>query len=206
MSFDPDVEPATQDQVDAYIQWCAAQLVAAADEGPGETPRIYATAMQAASWLWVIAQARLHLHDAVVEHRENHQRNLAALFTRARQVERAKGDIDFSQLLAARVALDCFAPIGRYAPALLEAAKMAVDALTLIFVYPPVDKWSMHCPGSWSLVLCGTVLLEEINEHEMPLTYEDYSVAPAPEMTGKIVWDAANRAAQIVGAPPPSPN
>lgn len=204
--FNPDRRLESKADHDAYVQWCARELVEVADEGSQGTPRVFATAMLAASWLWVVAQAQLHLDEGITEQREKHQLILASLFTRAREVERAKGDINFGHLLSARVALDCLMPTGRYAASLLEAAKVAVDALQLIFIYPPVDKWDMACPGAWALILCGTVLLEEINQHDEPLTYADYSVAFSPTMVKRIAWDAASRAAQHVGASPPSPN
>lgn len=206
LMFDPDAEFVTQTQHDEYVQWCAGELLEVADEKPGSGPMIFATALHAACCLWVVAQAQIHLDEDVVERREGHQKNLAALFTRARCVERAKGDINFGELVAARIALDCFKPVGKYAGTLLDAAKIAIEALELIFIYPPIDKWSMPCPGPWALILCGSVLLEEISEDPQPLTYGDYSVKPSPGMVGKIAWDAANRTAQSVGAAPPSPN
>jgi hypothetical protein len=204
MTFDPNAELVTQEDHDAYVQWCAAQLLAAADE-PAVAPRVYATAMRAASWLWVVAQAQIHLDDDVEDQRDGHQQNLAKLFARARLVERAAGDVKFSELLTARIALDCFEPVGQYAHLLLDAARLAIDALELIFIYPPIDKWDLYCPGPWSLIFSGAVMLEEIND-EHPLTFADYSVRPSPGMVGKVTWDAANRVAQRAGAPPISPN
>lgn len=203
MSFDPDDPLLTKADHDAYVRWCAEQLVAVADESPDVTPHIYGTAMKAAAWLWVVAQAQMHLDDDVEDQREQHQQNLGGLFTRAREVERAKGDVRFKNLLGARIALDCFQPVGRYGGTLLEAAKLAIEALVLVFVYPPIDKWDLPAPASWALVLCGAVLLEEITE---PLSFSDYSVRPSPGMIGKITWDAANRASFAAGAHFPSPN
>lgn len=209
MSFDPDADPRTQADHDAYVQWCARELLAAGDEGPEMTPRVYATALIAASKLWVVAQAQLHLDDAVTEHRESYQLNLAEMFIRARKVERAKGDVRTGDLLAARVALDCFMPVGRHAETLLEASKVAIEALLLVLVYPLANKWDIQCPAAWALILVGCVLLEEIKDEDDdhgPLVYADYAVAPTPAMSERIAWNAAHRTAQQMGADAPSPN
>jgi hypothetical protein len=206
MTFDPDAPLDSQDQADAYVRWCAFELLKAADEGPEATPRTYASAMRAAAWLWVIAQARMRLADEIEDDREGHERNLAGLFRRARECERGKGDVEFNMLSGARVALDCFESAGRFGETLLTTAKVAVEALQLVFMYPPIDKWETSAPGPWSLILCGAVLLEEINTAAETLTVADYAVRPSPGMVGKIAWDAAHRTAQRVGAEPPSPN
>lgn len=213
--FDPNEPLVTQADHDRYVSWCAGRLMAFVEEveevgedekGSPKAPG-YAMTMLAATWLWVVAQAQIHLDENIIEHRERHQENLGGLFLRARKVERATlGDMGLKELLACRVALDCFNPSGKHADALLTAARMAIEALELIFIYPPADKWEIKCAGPWVLVHMGAIMLSEINDEPEPLTYGDYSVVPSAAMEGNIAWNTAARTAQSVGAAPPSPN
>lgn len=203
-AFHPEPEPKSQEEYDAYIRWCAMQFNRVV--GEDETPRTHRTAFRAASWLYVVSTAQLHLHDDVTEGRETYLKNLSGSSTLARRVERQRPDVGIKDLVVARSVLDCWLPYGQFSGNLLDAAKCSVSALILKEVHPLQDLWDVDAADTWSLILMGAQKLIEINEHEDILSYDDYAVTPNSAVIDKMNWQKANNFAQQMGGPPMSAN
>lgn len=202
--FDPNHDPSTQDEYNAYIRWCAVQFNRVV--GDGDTPRTHRTAFRTAAWLYVVSTAQLHLDDVIEDNRETYMRNLAGSATLARRIEREDPDVGLRDLMVSRSVLDCWLPEGQFSSNLLDAAKCAVSALTLKEVHLLEDLWDVDAPDTWSLILMGAQSLAAINEHEHELSFADYSVLPNASVIDKMNWQKANKVAGLLGGPPISPN
>ena len=94
--FDPNVEPSTQDEANAYVHWCAENFTRLSVSGPWT----YRTALRCAHWLLVVAVAQLHLEGDV----DNREALLEQLAAGVEQRPHVRG-VDIPQL-DERVALD----------------------------------------------------------------------------------------------------
>jgi hypothetical protein len=192
--FDPNIEPATQEQADAYVSWCGSNFVRLATSGPWT----YRTALRCAHWLLVVALAQLHLDDRVDDHRDALLEQLAGYQRLARVVERQRDHVPAERLIILRSSLDCWRPTGDWAAALLNAGRDAVSALLLIEMYPLVDLWELHAPDAWALLDDGRDQLSRINRAAC-LTFSDFSIQPDGMVVARYTWQRANNIARHVG-------
>ena len=192
--FDPNVEPSTQDEADAYINWCAENFMRLSSDGA----RTYRSALRCAHWLLVVAIAQLHLDDGVERDRDALLEQLAAYQRLARVIERQRDHVPAERLILLRSSLDCWEGVGEWSVALLNAAKSAVSALLLIECYPLVDLWSLDAPDAWVLLDDGCQQLADINVAE-ELSFDDYAIRPDEMVIAKYTWQRANNIARHVG-------
>lgn len=205
--FDPSNEPQTQEDADNYVRWCAANFTRVTTNDA--TLRTYRTGFRCAAWLLVVAVAQIHLHDDVDQHRELMMNNLAGHMKVARRVERQDESLTIRDLVVSRSVLDCWAPQGRFAGHLLDAAKSACAALILQYVHPLEDLWDVDAPDVWNLILMGGQALIDINElmeDEFELSYDDYAVVPNASVIDKMNWQKVNQITRQLGGPPMSAN
>jgi hypothetical protein len=189
IDFDPNTDPDSQEQVDAYVDWCATNY---ARLSTGST-RTYRTALRCAQWLFVISVAQIHLDDDVEENREALLTQFVMYFLLARALERQRQHFAVDRLLSTRSTLDCWEATGEWADHLLIAAKCALAALILIELNPLVDLWELSCPEVWALLDVGAASLAEINVVDVDsLTFADFSVQPAEMVLAKFTWQRAN--------------
>lgn len=186
-AFDPNVDPETQEQADAYINWCADNFMRLSQG----TARTYRTATRCSAWLFVVATAQLHLDEAVTENREELLENLALYQALGRAVERQRILPQIERFILLRGSLDCWEPVGAWASSLLIAAKNAIAARMLIHLYPLVELWDLPCDDVWSLLESGREALAVINE-AATLDFADYAVRPDEMVTAKYTWQRAH--------------
>lgn len=199
--FDPNVEPETQAQADAYLNWCAENFVRLSRTAP----RTYRKAVRCAAWLLVVAVAQLHLDDDVEQDRDALLEQIALYSQLARAIERQRDHIPIERLIVCRSTMDCWEPVGNYADRLLCAAKNALSALMLIETYPLVNLWSMECPDVWALLDDGANALAAINEAD-DLYFDDYAIRRNDEVVAQFTWQRANNISRKTGGYPLSPN
>lgn len=192
--FDPNVEPSTQDEADAYVNWCAENFVRLAGSGPWT----YRTALRCAHWLLVAALAQLHLDDRVQENRDALLEQLAGYQRLARVIERQRDRAPAERLIILRSSLDCWRPIGEWSAALLNAGRNAVSTLLLIELYPLVDLWELAAPDAWALLDDGRDQLARINRAPS-LSFPDFAVRPDDMVIARYTWQRANNIARHVG-------
>ncbi len=185
--FDPNVDPETQEQADAYLAWCADQFMRASQSHA----RTYRTADRCSSWLFVAAVTQLQLDDEVITNREELLDNLQLFQHLGRAIERQRIRPKIERFILLRGALDCWEPVGAYANHLLIAAKSAVAARLLILTYPLVELWDLRCDDVWSLLEAGREALAPINEADA-LELADYAVKPDEQVMAKYTWQRAN--------------
>lgn len=201
-TFDPNIEPDSQEQMDAYLTWCADNFMRLSQS----ERRTYRTAIRCAAWLLIAATAQLHLDDEVEHDREPLLHQLAAYQQLARAIERQRQHADLTALMTLRASLDCWEPIGACASFLLDAAKAAVAAMLLIEAHPLVDLWDLSAPDAWALIEDGRESLAMINDYAEDLTYSHYAVRRDDQVTAKFTWQRVNNMHRHLGAPPASPN
>lgn len=192
--FDPNIEPATQEQADAYVSWCGSNFVRLAGSGPWT----YRTAVRCAHWLLVAALAQLHLDDRVQENRDALLEQLAGYQRLARVMERQRDHAPAERLIILRSSLDCWRPTGDWAGSLLNAGRDAVSTLLLIECYPLVDLWELHAPDAWALLDDGGEQLARINRAKS-LTFHDFAVRPDDMVIARYTWQRAQNIARHVG-------
>lgn len=180
--FDPNHDPETEAEANAYINWCAQSFNHMVTD---ETPETWATARQAAGWLWVWAQALQHLDSGVEDH-EAMLRNMATLNSYARQFERRSQFLTLNHIRVARSMLDAWEPVGEYARPLLAACKCATSALLLCIAHPLEELSDMEAPDGWALVLMGGGYLEPITRDERELTPEHFAIRPSEDVVNKM--------------------
>lgn len=193
-AFDPNAEPGSQEQADAYVTWCAEQL-ARLSCGPART---YRTAIRCAAWLLVVAAAQLHLDDAVARDREALLEQLACYSQIAREIERQRQRQRPERLVIIRASLDCWEGTGEWGDNLLGAARCAVSALLLIELHPLVELWDTGCSDVWALLDTGVENLATIDSADA-LAFSDFSVRPDELVTAKFTWQRANRLVRHLG-------
>lgn len=198
--YDPDTDPETKEQWDAYIQWCADELMLFVHND--DTPRTYRTAFTCAAKVLVITGSQLRLDESVDEYPAR-ARNLAGLVTTGRAFERARLNVDLRKAILARAVLDCWRPVGRWAPELLEAAKNAASALIVVMSHPLENPWDIDAPDVWSLVLLGAAAIDRI---EVPVQEADYTVTVDSAVTDLMYFQKANNVSRAVGGGDLSPN
>lgn len=184
--YDPNVELESQDDADAYVNWCAEQFVRLATSGN----RSYRTATRCSAWLFVVAIAQLHLDEEVCENRDELLESLSAYVGTARLMERQQVRIPVERLIIMRGSLDCWEAVGEWAAHLLDAAKCALAARLLIDFHPLVDLWEVEAPDAWALLETGMRTLAEINLSD-GLTFGDYAVRPSEANVARYTWQRA---------------
>jgi hypothetical protein len=199
--FDPNVEPETQEQADAYINWCAENFVRLSRS----KPRTYRKALRCAAWLFVVAVAQLHLDDDVEQDRDALLEQIALYSRLARNIERQRDHVPIERLIVSRATMDCWEPVGEYADCLLLAAKAALSALMLIEMYPLVNLWDMECADVWALLDDGADTLATINAAD-ELSFDDYAVRRDDGVVAQFTWQRANNLSRGMGGYPLSPN
>lgn len=199
--FDPNDDPETQEQADAYINWCAENFMRLA-RAPNRT---YRSAIRCAAWLFVVASAQLHLDEDVTANRDELLEQLAKYQALGRAIERQQVRFPVEQTIVLRASLDCWEPVGEWARCLLTAAKNAVAARLLIELHPLVDLWELQAPDVWSLLDDGTMQLASINAAE-ELDFADYAIRPNEAVVAKWTWQRVNNIARHAGSEPMSPN
>lgn len=197
--FDPNHELDTQHQADAYVRWCAENLMRLCVDDV----RTYRTGVRAAAWLLVCATAELHLDETWTRDREALLEQLVAYSQLARALERQREHLSVERLIVLRASLDCWEPAGALADQLLIAARTAVAALILIEVCPLVDLWDVAAHDVWALIEYGWVCLRVVDH---PETFADYAVRPDERVTARYTWQRANHLTRRIGADPLSPN
>jgi hypothetical protein len=201
-SFDPNTEPETQDQMDAYVNWCATNFMRLSQG----TSRTYRTGVRCAHWLLVVSCAQLHLDDDQEDDREALLHQIAMYSRLARSIERQRDRYPVERLIQLRASLDCWEPVGLYGANLLTAARMAVSALTLIDLHPLVDLWDLGGEDVWSLIEEGANALAIINDGADNLTFDDYAIRRDESVVAKFTWQRVNSIHRHMGAGPVSPN
>ena len=199
--FDPNTEPETQEQADAYIGWCSENFMRLSQ---GER-RTYRTSVRCAHWLLVVSCAMFHLDDDTEDDREALLEQLGMYSKLARALERQQIKLPIERLITLRSSLDCWEAIGVYASNLLDAAKMATSALMLVDLHPLVDLWELDAPDVWTLLADGASELAVING-TLDLEYADYAIRRHENVVGKFTWQRINNISRSIGARPPSPN
>lgn len=198
--FDPNVEPETQEQADAYVIWAAENFLRLS-----QGPQTYRTAVRCAHWLLLVSVASFHLDESVEDNREALLEQLAMYVKLARVIERQRDRLPVERLILLRSSLDCWEPVGTYGEELLAAARMAVAALMLIDLHPLVDLWDVACPDVWALLDEGAAQLSAINDAE-GLEWTDYSLRPNEMVIAKFTWMRVNNLSRRVGGGPLSAN
>lgn len=203
--FDPDADLDTQEQYDAYVRWCGDQFQRIVEDD--STLQTYRTAIRAAAWLLVVAQAQIHLHDDIEDGRDMLLSQLSKSSQMARCYERQHGHVGLRDLIVGRSVLDCWEPSGQFAMNLLDAARHALSALILYEVQPLNDIFDELAPDMWSLILMGAESLTSISEYDGVIDYDDYAVVPNQRVIAKMNWQKVNAiVSSLPGAPPISPN
>lgn len=192
--FNPNDDLDSQEKADAYINWCADQFMRLS-QGPRRT---YRTAVRCAAWLFVVASAQLHLDEAVTEDREALLEQLGKYQQLGRAIERQVQHFPVEQWLVLRSSLDCWQPVGVWAPSLLIAARCAVGARILIETYPMVDLWDLGCEDVWTLLEGGREALAAINGAD-ELDFADYAVRPNEFVIGQFTWQRAHNLVRGAG-------
>jgi hypothetical protein len=192
--FDPNHEPVTSDEADAYVGWCAENFMRLS-EGAHRT---YRTAVRCASWVLVVSCASLHLDDDQEQDREALLEQLAMYSGLARAIERQREHYPIERLIVMRSTLDCWSPCGLYADNLLGAAKAAISALMLIELHPLVDLWNLEAPDVWALLVEAREALAIINEAD-ELDFQDFAVRRDDHVTGLFTWQRANNLSRGMG-------
>lgn len=201
--FDPNDPLDSQEQADAYINWCAENFLRLHASGR----YTYRTGIRAAAWLHVVAVAQLHLDDDVTDDRETLLRQLTVHQNVARLIERQQEKLPIERLLVVRSTFDCWEPVGRYAAHLLNTARCALMAIIIIDLHPLIDLWEVQAPDVWALLDAGAVWLSQINEHASSLEYDDYAVRPNDDVIAKMTWQQVNNLVRHAGLQAPlSPN
>lgn len=200
--FDPDAPLDTQEQADAYINWCAESFMALSQA----TPRTFRTAIRCAHWLLVVSMAQLHLVEEHEDDREAMLEQLAYYSQLARDLERQRERYAVERLIVLRSSLDCWEAVGSWAGFMLAAARCAISALMLIELHPLIDLWELECPDVWALLISGRDFLAEINAEDTEPTFEDFSIRPAEMAIAKFTWQKVNNLTRHWGVPPLSPN
>lgn len=185
--FDPNTEPHTNEQADAYINWCAENFMRLSQG----TKRTYRTATRCSAWLFIVASAQLHLDESVTDNRDDLLEQLAMYQRLGRAVERQRVRLAIENLILTRGSLDCWEPVGVWAESLLIATKSAIAARILIETYPLVELWDMRCDDVWSLLETGREALAQINEAD-ELDFADYAVKPDEMVVARYTWQRAN--------------
>jgi hypothetical protein len=193
IAYDPEIDPVSKEEWDAYIQWCADELLLFIHND--HTPRSFRTAFTCAAKLLVVAGSQLHLEPSTPEF-EVRSRNLAALVTTGRAFERARPEAIAQRAILARSVLDCWAPVGKSAPDLLEAAKDATSALIIVMSHPLENPWDLDAPDVWSLVLLGFAAIERIPAPPDPV---DYTVTVNTTVTDRMHLQKANGIVRSMG-------
>jgi hypothetical protein len=199
--FDPNVEPQTHEQADAYLNWCAENFVRLSMS----EPRTYRNAIRCAAWLLVVATAQFHLDEDVEQDREALLEQIALYSRLARAIERQRDHIPIERLIVSRSTMDCWEPVGAYADHLLCAAKDALAALMLIETHPLLNLWDVECPDVWALLDHGADVLACINDAD-ELTYADYAIRRNDAVVAQFTWQRANNLSRGMGGYPLSPN
>lgn len=207
INFDPEDDLDTQEQADAYVNWCAEQFVRVSQGGR----YTYRTAVRASAWLFVVSTAQLHLDDEVEDNRYDMLNQLTVNQQIARMVERQRQKLSVERLIVMRGGLDCWEPVGRFAGSLLRAAKCALGARILIEMHPLVDLWSVECPDVWALLNSGAWELAAINRYlenvgDGQLEVEDYAVRANEDVAAKFTWQKLHNWTRHHGIPPFSAN
>ena len=192
--FDPNAEPSTQEEADAYVNWCAQNFMRASTNGS----HTYRSALRCAHWLLVVAIAQLHLDDDWERDREALLEQLAAYQRLARVIERQRDHVPVERLILLRSSLDCWESVGEWSASLLHAGKNAVSALLLIEMYPLVDLWELPAPDAWALLDEGCQVLADINLAD-GLDFADYAIRPDDMVIARYTWQRANNIARHVG-------
>lgn len=200
IEYDPDVDPQTKEEWDAYIQWCADELMLFVSSD--ETPRTYRTGFTCAAKILVITGSQLHLDESAEDY-EVRARNLAGLVTTGRAFERARLTVDVRKAVLTRAVLDCWRPVGRWAPELLEAAKNAAAALLVVMSHPLENPWDLDAPDVWSLVLLAAAAIDRI---EVPVGSDDYTVTVNTAVTDLLYLQKASNISRAMGGGDVSPN
>lgn len=198
MSFNPQQPIRTEEDKWAYAAWCHDRLRVSIDND--ETIRSYRNAFDAAAKLWVTAAVPLCLHP---DEPKVHRANLAGLWLRARCVERMHTHVKVSDVMVARAVVDCFKPVGRWAPWLVEAAKCAIAAVILIHTTVLSEPWELDAPDVWALVLYGDTMLATIPGDT---SHEEFTVRVDQSVVDKMMLQNVNQLSRSIGAPPISPN
>jgi hypothetical protein len=185
--FDPNVEPESQEQADAYINWCAENFMRLSQ---GDV-RTYRTATRCAPWLFIVASAQLHLDESVTDNREELLEQLALYQKLGRAMERQRVRLAIENFILLRGSLDCWEPVGVWSESLLIAAKGAISARLLIDAYPLVELWDVRCDDVWSLLEAGREALARINDAD-ELSFADYAVRPDEMVMAKYTWQRAH--------------
>lgn len=185
--FDPNVEPDTNEQADAYVNWCAENFMRLSQGAK----RTYRTATRCSAWLFIVASAQLHLDESVTKDRDELLEQLAMYQRLGRAIERQRVRLRVESFILARGSLDCWEPVGAWAEGLLIAAKSAVAARILIETYPLVELWDVRCDDVWSLLETGREALARINEAD-ELDFADYAVRPDEMVLARYTWQRAN--------------
>lgn len=199
--FDPNVEPETREDADAYVAWAAENFMRLSQS----ERRTYRTAVRCAHWLLVVAAAAFHLDDDVEVDRDALLEQLAMYSKLARAIERQRDRLPVEKLIVLRSSLDCWEPVGIWGSQLLAAARTAVSALMLIELHPLVDLWELECPDVWALLEEGAMQLAMINEAD-ELEWQDYAIRPSESVTAKFTWQQVNNLSRRVGGGPLSAN
>lgn len=200
IDFDPETHPESKEEWDAYIQWCANELMLFVHNP--DTPRSYRTAYTCAAKLLVICGAQLRLEPSVADY-EVRAINLAGLVTAGRAFERTLPGACIKKAILARAVLDCWEPVGASAPELLEAAKDAASALLIIMAHPLENPWELDAPDAWSLVLLGVAALERIPTPPSPF---DYTITVNKTVTDLMYFQKASNISRAMGGGDVSPN
>lgn len=193
--FDPNDPLDTQEQADAYVNWCAEQFVRV----HGGEKRTYRVAWRASAWLLVVSCAQLHLHDEHEENRDALLEQLSKYQSLARAFERQSQRLPTEQLVLMRGSLDCWEPVGCFAGALLGAARCAIAARVLMDLYPLADLWEVRCDDVWALLDVGHAYLAAINQSYSELEFEDLAIRPNEETIAKYTWQRANNITRKAG-------
>jgi len=197
MNFDPEDPLDSQDQADAYLNWCADQYARiSVDE-----PRTFGKAIQGSAWLLVVSTAQLHLADELEPEFEPRRDELLDQLAQyqglARAIERRHTNVPVERYIILRMSLDCWKPIGDWAEHLLTAARCAVNARVLSAMYPLVDFAGIECPDVWALLDAGADKLGEVETEG--LTFDDFAIAPDSGTIAKWTWQRANNVVRRSG-------
>jgi hypothetical protein len=193
--FDPNLDPQTQEEADAYVDWCATNFIRLTSS----PDRTYRTALRCAAWLFVVAAAPLHLDDAIEQDRDALMTQLAAYSLIARAIERQRERFAVERLIITRSSLDCWEPAGEWAGHLLTAAKCAIGALVLIELHPLIELWELECPEVWALLDASSQLLAQINIAVEEPSFADFAVRRNELTIARFTWQRANNLVRHLG-------
>lgn len=197
MTFDPDKQPQTVEDFNAYVAWCGAEFERLSQDDDDT----YLTACQGAAKVLVVCAAQMHvLPDN--PRQDELLRNIGNLNAMARKFER-QTQMNVDDHLVCRATLDCWEAVGEQAFRLLVAARLASNVMLAIAIHPLADMFDLPATDMWVMLGAANGLLEDIPSDA---GWEDFAVDYLPEVVDRMQWQKVNAILRSRGLPPAGRN